>query len=137
MGFYPQIRDALKGVSKVGYGSFVVELQTVANLRGIPETANDLRGLSSDELQFFLVVGGESGNQTKYSSGLPQERQARIIDELSKRGLLQMIKMVDTSDPDYPKGFTGKATMYQTTDKGRKVHRAIMDVIYQQLARAK
>ncbi len=129
---------AITAMSKLGYGSFYVELQAAAIDRGIAEIPKELKGLSSEQLHYFLVVGGETGNEIQYRPPLSHERQQRIIDELKARGLLEVVKILEPTDPDYPKSAGGaKAVLFKTTDKGRKAHSLIMDVLYEQIARAR
>jgi len=132
------VRDALRRVGKVGYGQFYVELLEVARLRGAPEIAADLKGLSSEALHYFLVIGGQGGDESRYSSGISHEKLLRIFEELGKRDLIEVVRVYQPSDPDYPKDAGGgKLTSYKTTEKGRKAHSIMMDVIYKELATSK
>jgi hypothetical protein len=129
---------AITAMSKLGYGSFYVELQNAAKDRGIAEVPKELKGLTSEQLHYFLVVGGETGDESKYGPPMGHERQIRILDELSKRGLMEIVKIVEPGAPDYPKmAGGGKAIIFKTTEKGRKAHILVMDVIYEQLAKGR
>jgi len=105
-------------VREIGLGSFHLRLENASDKRGLKKEFLGLQSLSQEQLHLFLVIGGETGDQSIYQSPIPEERAKRNWKRLSELGLLEVVDLGDNKQ------------QFKTTVKGREIHKTIMDEIY-------
>lgn len=130
------IKNLLHKTEQIKLGDFELSVTEIAKSFGISNIIQDINDLSYDELKLFLIVGGEDANYYIFTpKNIPHERLVQMYEKLSNKGLIELID---------PKTITGYDKMnidagfgFKTTEKGEKVHRAILDAIYTNLVQGK
>ena len=123
--FYAPLKVALEGVTEVNAGPFRAKLEKAVKHQGIAFKTSELATLTMDQLQMFLILGGEKGQElsVEFRHGAT-DKLLRDLEALDKLGLIKI---------DRKKSTTEKSMGYDTTPDGRKVHKLIMDQLYEEL----
>jgi len=126
------IKGLLEKAEQIKVGDFQMTVTRIAENLGVSNVIEDLEDLSYDELKIFLVIGGEDADYYTFApNNLPAGKTKNIFENLSQKGLIKLIE-VSTME-----GITReqreKGIGFKTTEKGEKIHRAIVDAIYRDL----
>ena len=125
--FYMPLKTSLEGLSEVNAGPFRAKLEKAAKNQQLHFQTSELATLTLDQLQSFLIIGGEKGQElsVEFRHGSTDKLQ-RDFEALDR---LELVKI--TAKKEQP----GKSpnVFYDTTEKGRKVHKLIMDQLYEEL----
>jgi hypothetical protein len=125
--FYAPLKASLEGLSEINAGPFQAKLERAARNQGLHFQTSELATLTMDQLQTFLIAGGEKGQEltVEFRHG-STDKLKRDFDRLHQLGL---VRVTDTKER------TGKPpnVFYDTTEKGRKIHKLIMDQLYEEL----
>ena len=117
-------RDALLSllsrISSIKMGSFALDVKNAAEETGALDFYDKLPELTLTQLHLFLVVGGEGGDQCTYTNKVNPVEMQNAWEKLSTLGLIKYEKK--------PKSF-----IFKTTNKGRKLHKVIMDQLYKSI----
>ena len=132
----PSLQKILKNTDKIGVGDFHLTVKELAKNSGI--SSNDIRdldGLTYNELKIFLIKGGEDANYYEFEdNSANREIFIRSFKHLDKKGLIQIKKFDSTKHAD---GYYEYYFFTNSTEKGEKIHRAILDAIYGTLLNAR
>jgi len=134
------IRALVGGINNIKVGDFQLSLQKIGESLGVPTSVEDISSLNYDDLKIFLVICGEDSDYYIFQpANMIAAKFKAILDKLASNGL---IILTDLPAPD-PNSQGGQNTpntptwQFNTTEKGRKVHRALLDSIYEQLLHVK
>ena len=130
------IKKLLKETELIKIGDFQISVTEIARSLGVSNIIQDINDLSYDELKLFLIIGGEDANYYIFNpKNIPHEKLVQMYKNLSDKGLIEQIdpKTIEGYDKMKIDGGFG----FKTTIKGEKVHRAILDAIYNNLIEGK
>lgn len=121
-------------LNSVKVGKFQFTFSELAKKDGVNDLSiNQLRGLTYDELKVFLIKCGEDGDSYDYDlKSYSKEKFLTIHRDLDSLGFIK-IKSIDTN-------YQGKGGLHidsHATPKAIKLHRAILDAIYQNFTEAR
>jgi len=121
------------GKFKVGNVEFTIS--ELAKNAGIPEKSiKQLKGLSYDELKLFLIKGGEDGDATDYNlKNYSDNYFIKMHKDLDSLGLIRNVKIDSNHNGNKGELWVNSST----TPIGRKLHRAILDAIYNDFTKAR
>jgi hypothetical protein len=143
------IRGIVSGINNIKVGDFQLSLQKIGESLGVPTSVEDISNLNYDDLKIFLIICGEDADYYYFKpTNMVAGRFKQILDNLATNGLItlfnpspEQVANVDgsaKSDPNNPPPAPASPTFgFNTTEKGRKVHRALLDSIYEQLLHVK
>lgn len=103
--------------TKIEIAGFFLELQHASDRKGLQKEFLALNDLTYSQLHLFLVIAGEHGDSSTYTNKEPTDIWHRNFEVLGKLGLINHTP-------------NGTLIEYKTTDKGRQIHKLIMDQIY-------
>jgi len=150
------LKEILFAVNNIKFGKFSLSLQKLGEALGVPNALKEISSLSYEELKLFLILCGEDADYYEFVPyNMTAVKLSKIIDKLVSSKLL--IREDVPAAPQKPAGHeaaSGPAKpavadsstaahqpmvqfKYLTTETGRKVHRAFLDSIYQQLIQTK
>jgi hypothetical protein len=123
--FKEHIIKIFNKISEFKIGNFSVVVENNGARLGVKSIDEDLKGLSYEELGIFLIVGGERSEYYEFSDKrISPDHLKRIYENYKNRNLIEFEEVTSTGKPELK---------FQTTEKGRKVHTAILDSIYSEL----
>ena len=144
------IRGIVSGINNIKVGDFQLSLQKIGESLGVPTSVSDISNLNYDDLKIFLIICGEDADYYYFKpTNMLAGRFKQILDNLANNGLITLfnpspdqVAGVDNSaaknDPNNPPQQPQSPTFgFNTTEKGRKVHRVLLDSIYEQLLHVK
>ena len=115
----------MKRADQIGVGSFYIRVNNIAESLGVPNAINEIGDLTYDELKIFLVMGGEDADYYRFThTQIGEKKFEKILQNLEYKGLITTWIVGDTRNS-------------KTTDKGRRIHRAILEVIQLELIQEK
>lgn len=136
------IRALVSGINNLKVGSFQLSLQKIGESLGVPNSVSDIGRLNYDDLKIFLIICGEDSDYYSFQPwNMPAAKFKAILDKLDNNELIKLTdpppppkddKTKPAADPDQP-----PVWHFVTTPKGRKVHRALLDSIYEQMLHTK
>lgn len=119
--FKKDIKNLLNKTTNVQIGSFALKVTQEGEKIGINTILGDLRGLSYETLKAFLIMCGENAKFYEFvDRSMINEKVEDIYTSLRSKGLIEFEKI-------------GKDLKITTTDKGKAIHRAIIDSLYFEL----
>jgi hypothetical protein len=139
------IRAIISGINNIKVGDFQLSLQKIGESLGVPTSVEDISNLNYDDLKIFLIICGEDADYYYFKpTNMVAGRFKQILDNLANNGLITLFDPAPNpdetakNDPDHPAATPQNPTFgFNTTEKGRKVHRALLDSIYEQLLHVK
>jgi len=142
------IRGIVSGINNIKVGDFQVSLQKIGESLGVPTSVLDISNLNYDDLKIFLIICGEDADYYYFRPGnMIAGKFKQILDHLADNGLITLFDTpppADAANTDDPNAAAATQAAQQgptfginTTEKGRKVHRALLDSIYEQLLHVK
>jgi len=139
------IRGIVSGINNIKVGDFQLSLQKIGESLGVPTSVEDISSLNYDDLKIFLIICGEDADYYYFKpTNMVAGKFKQILDHLADSGLITLFDPAPNpdeaakSDPNNPATTPQNPTFgISTTEKGRKVHRALLDSIYEQLLHVK
>ena len=119
---------AFEALSEIKAGGFTLSIDRAAKRQALDFSTDELSSLTMDELHMFLIMGGEQGDEIDivHKQGSHQRRK-REFEHLAALGLLSIRKYEDAGPEGMPR------CEFETLEKGRRVHKLLMDQLYQEL----
>lgn len=114
-----ELSKVLSSIQSLKFGSFSIATREGAKNFNVLNEYESLSDLTMPQLHLFLVVGGESGDAAIYQSPLPSGEFRSGFKKLSSLGLIEYKD--------------GENVNYSNTEKGKKLHKVIMDNLYASL----
>lgn len=113
-------------ISNVKAGSFEMVLQSNAEKQGVAETPEfkNLKTLNENDLKLFLVMGGEEAKYYRFTNNMIS--QEAMVDQYRKLQAASLMR-IEEKTPD--------TTIIFPTEIGEKIHRALIQSIYTQIAK--
>jgi len=148
------IRTIVSSINNIKVGDFQLSLQKIGEALGVSTSVEDISNLNYDDLKIFLIICGEDSDYYWFKpTNMVTEKFNEILDKLADNGLItrwaptpapeDTVKNVDGANIDGPGKQAAPPTPqaptfgFKTTNKGRSVHRALIDSIYEQLLHVK
>lgn len=129
----PHLTKLVERTEKIGIGNFQLTVRQLALNSGITtEEIKDLNGLTYDELRFFLIKGGEHANDYIFEdNSMTTDKWIKTHETLQTKELIEIIKFDSIKREENGRHYYEYYFNTNTTSKGEKIHRAILDAIYQ------
>ena len=139
------LRAIISGINNIKVGDFQLSLQKIGESLGVPTSVEDISNLNYDDLKIFLIICGEDADYYYFKpTNMVATKFKQILDHLADNGLITLFDPAPNpdeaakGDPNNPASTPQNPTFgFNTTEKGRKVHRALLDSIYEQLLHVK
>jgi hypothetical protein len=124
---FPVAKSVFERANNIKIGEFQMSVSKLAIKAGL--SSDDLKSLNQltyEELKVFLIEGGQDAEQYKVDfANYTYDSWLKIHQDLQSLGLLEIKKDVTSPNTIVVTGF--EAT---PTEKGKKIHRAIVDAIF-------
>jgi hypothetical protein len=139
------LRALVGGINNIKVGDFQLSLQKIGESLGVPTSVDDISSLNYEDLRIFLIMCGEDSDYYIFTpANITAGKFGQILNKLASNGLIEAVE-ISTKKPDQQaKDIPSEEQAAQqptwrtyTTEKGRKVHRALLDSIYEQLLNVK
>ena len=117
---FGDFKKLIESIKSLQVGSFSIVTKEAAEKANALAEYQNLSSLTYQQLHLFLVVGGESGDQAEYKSSMNTVEFQNAFKKLNDLGLIEYI-------------IKDGQTHFGNTDKGKVVHKVIMDNLYHQL----
>jgi hypothetical protein len=113
-------------ITNIKAGSFEMALQNNAEKHGVSETPEfkNLRTLNESDLKLFLVMGGEEAKFYRFTNNMISSEAT--VDQYRKLQSAALMRIIEKT-PD--------TTVVYPTEIGQKIHRALIQSIYTQIAK--
>jgi len=138
------IRGIVSGINNIKVGDFQLSLQKIGESLGVPTSVEDISNLNYDDLKIFLIICGEDADYYYFKpTNMVAGKFKQILDKLAENGLITLFDPAPdpneaaNKDPKNQEATQSPTFGINTTEKGRKVHRALLDSIYEQLLHVK
>jgi hypothetical protein len=136
------IRTLVGSINSLKVGSFQLSLQKIGESLGEPDSADLIAALNYDDLKIFLVLCGEDADfYTFVPTNITAGKFGQILGKLVANGLIEatLLQQQHTDSQIQQSAAENQMPTWrtQTTITGRKVHRALLDSIYEQMLHAK
>ncbi|USD75009.1 hypothetical protein J4N43_04795 [Vibrio sp. SCSIO 43009] len=118
--FFGDINKLIESIKHLKFGSFSLETREAALEADALTEYKNLSDLTYGQLHLFLVIGGEGSEKTTYKDGMNNFESQENYKKLKRLGLITY------------EAKEQNVILFGTTEKGKKLHKIIMDKLYVQ-----